>query len=188
MRFSKIFRIRLGSRILASKIQFWNEELHIHYGITNEVPNSKLYIPFWDFQENLSLEKISDGLKRRQDEEFLSDIYILQTYPKLSFRAFCFDEMGFQYFIEILAGTENIDLNYLKHSVMRGRAVIRVSEKDGTRNRVVKIIKTDSPPTINKFHAIHHKAFFSAIYHEIPPPYYIPKPIQVRVSKYESFR
>lgn len=190
MRFNKIFRFTLGSRILAVKINAWNQELHTHYGITNNIPDTKLFMPFWDFNEGLSLDRIADGLKRIQDEEYLDDIYIIQTTPKLSFRAFSFAEIGWQYFVSLLAGTENIDLSYLKHSVMRGRAVIRITEKDGTKNKLVRIIHSDNPPDVSYFraNAIHHRAFFSAIYPELPKPKYIPRPIKVRLSKYESFR
>lgn len=188
MRFSKIFRFTLGSRILAVKINAWNQELHTHKGITNQVPGTQLYIPFWDFEENKSLERIRDGLRRIQEEQYLGDIYIIQTTPQLSFRAFSFDEMGWQYYISILAGTENIDLNFLKFTVMRNRAVIRITEKDGTKNKLVDIIRAKEPSDNSLFGAIHHKAFLHLIYPEVPNPKFIPNPIKLKGSKYESFR
>jgi hypothetical protein len=187
MRFSKIFRFTLGSRILAVKINAWNQELHTHYGITNQIPNSNKVIPFWDFDEKAPINYIIGALKIVQQQFGLSDIFILQTYPKESYRAFCFDEFAFEDYIMILVSTRCIDWSYLKHTIMRGRAVIRVTEKDGTKNKLIKTLdgeeSNDLFPT-----SIHHRAFLSAIYPEIPKPRIIPRPIKVRLSKYESFR
>jgi hypothetical protein len=187
MRFSKIFRFTLGSRILAVKINAWNQELHTHYGITNQVPNSGLVIPFWDFIENLPIPYLLASLRKVQADFNLSDIIVLQTYPKESYRAFAFDELTFQDYITILSSTRYIDWSYLKHTIMRNRAVIRVTEKDGTKNKVLTIL--DGKETDDMFpRSIHHRAFFSVIYPELPKPRIIPRPIKVRLSKYESFR
>lgn len=187
MRFSKIFRIRLGSRILASKIQLWNEELHTHYGITNETHDG-MYVPFWDFIEDEKQSNIERALLEVQDKYELSYIYLLQTYPKLSFRAVGFDLLEWKEYIKILASTDLIDLSYLKHSVMRGRAVIRVSEKDGTKNKLVRIIERFLYDDLPEQLSIDHWQFFSAVLPEMPKPVVQLKNIRVRVSKYESFR
>ncbi len=184
MRFNKIIRLKYGGRIFAVKIQAWNQELHTHYGITNQVPDTDLFIPFWDFKEGISLEQVEDSLKAVQEDDLLGDIYIIQTTPKLSFRAFSLDEMAFQYFVSILAGTSDIDISYLKHSVMRGRAVIRISEKDGTKNKLVERMSCGGEAK----RSWHHEAFFNAIYPEVSLTREPPNPIRVRVSKYESFR
>jgi hypothetical protein len=186
MRFSKIFRFTLGSRILAIKINTWNQELHTHYGITNQTPEGK-FIPFWDFIEDIPIEMMIASLRKVQYQFNLEDIYILQTYPKESYRAFCFDEFDFQDYITILSSTDLIDWSYLKHTVMRNRAVIRVTEKDGTKNRLIQILHGMDHDKLFPT-AIHHRAFFSAIYPELPIPRIIPRPIKVRLSRYESFR
>lgn len=185
MRFSKIFRIRLGSRILASKIQFWNEELHTHYGITNEVPESNhLVIPFWDFIEDIPVRYVFASLRTIQRKFGLGDIFVVQTKPKKSYRAVCFTMVDWFEYISLLSGTQYIDPSYLRHSVMRGRAVIRITEKNGTKDTVIKIL--DGYPY--DIQSKHHRAFLSTIYPQIPKDFHPPNPIQVRVSKYESFR
>lgn len=185
MRFSKIFRFTLGKRILAIKINVWNQELHTHYGITNETPDG-YYVPFWDFKEDISLEMIHETLEAIQEDKKLGPIYIIQTFPKESYRAVAFNVMDWQYYIATLAFTDYIDWSYLKHSVMRGRAVIRISEKDGTMNQFVgSVFPTVESPFRE---SPDHRALFSKLYHAIAPPDPFPKKIRVRGSKYESFR
>lgn len=187
MRINKTFRLRIGkSRLLAIKIQAWNKELHTHYGITNETPERlKKYIPFWDFQENTTQSEVESALREIQKEYCLSTIYILQTKPNPSYRAIAFDELDWQEYIAILASTSFIDLDYLRFTVMRGRAVIRISEKDGTKNTLVGWIHGYA---IGRKVSAHHRTFFNALYPEIKPVFPMPKPIKVRLSKYESFR
>lgn len=183
MRFSKILRLSFGSRILAIKINAWNQELHTHYGITNETPNGK-FIPFWDFIEDIPPYYTYASLRTVQDKFGLGDIFVLQTLPKQSYRAFCFTEVDWFEYISLLASTRYIDPSYLKHSVMRGRAVIRITEKYGTKNTLIK--KLDGYN--NDIQSKHHRAFLSSIYKEIPKDFHPPDRIKVRLSKYESFR
>ncbi len=184
MRLQKLIRLSLGSRILAIKVNIWNQELHNHYGITNETSDGK-YIPFWDFVEDIPIEYIYKALRSIQMKHLLGDIYVLQTYPKESYRAFSLDPMPFQFFVSILAGTRYIDINYLKHSVIRGRAVIRITEKDGTKNILIKRLSCGGETTRSP----HHEAFFNAIYPEVHLSQETsPNPIKVAIHKYESFR
>lgn len=188
MRLSKIFRFTLGSRILAIKINVWNQELHTHYGITNETPDG-YYVPFWDFIEDIPLEMIVAAIEESIIKFQLTEsIYILQTYPKESYRALGFDMLEWKEYISILASTDLIDLSYLRHSVMRGRAVLRVTDKDGTKNKVIARIPGYDYVPERVLHSDNHRAFFSSLFKEINPPIPMPKRINVRLSKYESFR
>lgn len=185
LRFSKIFRFTLGSRILAIKINAWNQELHTHYGITNETPDG-YYIPFWDFKEDIEFDDVFETLEAIQQDKRLGTIYILQTTPHQSYRAIGFSVMDWQYYIATLAFTDYIDWSYLKHSVIRGRAVIRVSEKDGTRNQIVGVVEPKLGSPFRE--SPDHQAIFSKLYPFIPKPNPFPSKIRVRASKYESFR
>jgi hypothetical protein len=187
LRWSKIFRFTLGSRILAIKINMWNQELHTHYGVTNETPDG-YYIPFWDFDERYTLSDVKETLKAIQDDRHLGSIYIIQTWPKQSYRAIGFDVMDWQFYISTLAYTDYIDWSYLKHSVMRNRAVIRVSQKDGTENKIVGQVYPTEFPLQWRTSPDHEQFFHSIFPHEIPEPEPPMKKIRVRLSKYESFR
>lgn len=189
MRYSKIFRIRLGSRLLAMKVNIWNSELHTYYGITNETSDG-YYVPFWDFIEDITVNDIWNTLKDAQYNYGLSDIHIIQTAPKPSFRAVAYDKMDWREYIALLAETDFLDPSYLRHTVMRGRAVIRVSQKPSTENKLALSVKQDS---LLRKKSIDHATFFGWLYgiplgtwslKMIEPP----KKLNLRASKYESFR
>lgn len=191
MRFQKIFRFTLGSRILAIKVNAWNKELHTHYGITNQVPNSDMVIPFWDFKENTPLDQIINSLRRIQEDEYLGDIYIIQTYPLESYRALSFEPTTWPRYIKILSGTEHIDWSYVKHSVMRGRAVIRITNKVETINKLIQVLLTKNRPSI--LPSTDHMKFFHSLNigfenDVLPDSFSLPRKVRVRLSKYESFR
>ncbi len=159
MKYSKILRIRLGTRLLAMKVNIWNSEIHSHYGVTNETPDG-YFVPFWDFIEDITVNDIWYTLKEVQYEYGLSDIHIIQTSPKLSF------------------------------TVVRGRAVVRVSQKPSTENKLVSTLKSDS---LLRPKSVDHATFFGWLYgiplgtwslNMIEPP----KRLNLRASKYESFR
>src|SRR5437867_465565 len=183
LKWNRIFRVRLGSRILACKVNIWNQELHTHYGVTNETHDG-MYIPFWDFIEDIPLQRVVESLREAQRHFDFSDVYIFQTYPKLSFRAVAFEPYEWKEYIKILASTDLIDMAYLKHSVMRGRAVLRLSEKDGTKNMLVHhlISESDLPKSID------HWQLFSTLYPEMDKPIIQVNKLRLRLSKYESFR
>ena len=115
----------------------------------------------------------------------LSEIYLFQTFPKASYRAVCLDKFNFNHFISILSGTQFIDSSYLKHSIIRNRAVIRFSEKDGTKNKLIDIIPGYA---VGRNRSPDHAVFLSSLYPDVKPIFPIPKPIKLRLSKYESFR
>ncbi len=184
LKWNRIFRVRLGSRILACKVNIWNQKLHTHYGVTNETHDG-MYIPFWDFIEDIALERVIESLKEVQRGGFaISDIYIFQTCPKHSYRAVAFEPFEWKEYIQILSSTDLIDMAYLKHSVMRGRAVLRLSEKDGTKNILVHHLvgESDLPKSID------HWQLFSTLYPEMDKPIVQVQKLRLRLSKYESFR
>src|SRR6058998_567963 len=156
MRLNKIIRIPLPrNRLLAFKLFMWYEKMNVHYGVTNEVPSGG-YIPFWDFREDIPLDILQEEMIDVQERHKLSNIYFLQTTPKQSFRAFSLDVMSFNRYISILSDTNWIDQSYLKHTVMRGRAVIRITEKDGTKNKLVSVLYDDKHNLLSN----HHASFF----------------------------
>ena len=184
LRFQRILRFTLGSRILAIKINVWNQELHTHYGVTNETYDG-MFIPFWDFIEDIPLERVVESLNEaRRYFGNISDIYIFQTVPKLSFRAVAFEMFEWKQYLSLLAYTDLIDMSYFKHSVMRGRAVLRLSEKDGTKNTLVKHLLGES----DLLKSIDHWQLFSTMYPEMDKPIVQLKKLRLKLSKYESFR
>ena len=183
VRMQKMIRLKLGSKLLALKLNAWFEDLHQHKGITNETPD-KMYVPFWDFVEDVYQPEVYMALTQVQEEWGLSTIHIIQTTPKLSFRAFCFDKVEWREYIGILADTDLLDPSYLRHTVMRGRAVIRITEKDGTKNKWINSIHSSSRL---RYLSQDHANFFSKMY-GIPGTFFPQNKIRLKGSIYESFR
>ncbi len=189
MKFSRIFRIRLGTRLLAMKVNIWNSEIHSHYGITNETFDGH-FVPFWDFIEDITVNDIWHTLKEVQYKYGLSDIHIIQTTPKLSFRAIAYDKLDWREYVALLADTDMVDPNYLRFTVVRGRAVVRVSQKPSTENKLISTLKSDS---LLRPKSVDHATFFGWLY-GIPLGTWSlkmmepPKRLNLRASKYESFR
>lgn len=190
MRYSKIFRVNLGSRILALKLNIWNERLSTYYGVTNETGNG-FYVPFWDFVEDISPDDLLNTLRHQQEEYGLSDIHIIQTAPRASYRAVGFDQLEWREYIALLADTDFLDPSYLKHSVMRGRAVIRLSNKPGTENKIISSLKMDS---LLRKKSVDHAVLFAWLFGislgtwslSMPSP--PTKKLNLKLSKYETFR
>ena len=107
MRITRRIRLRVGDTLLAINFQIWNVKIHDRVGITNIARDGKL-IPFFDFQQEIPLEKIVESLRWRQNEFLLSDIYVIQSYPRLSFRAVCFDKVDWKTNLAILSNTNSL--------------------------------------------------------------------------------
>ncbi len=185
MKLSKIIRLRIGNRLLAIKVFAWNTQVHNHTGITNQTPDGML-VPFWDFQEGTSLGEIIGTLRDVQQEWGLSTIYILQTNPKESYRAFCLDKVDFQEAIAILSSTSYIDINYLRSLAMRKLNVIRVTEKEGTKNKIVEVLDTWNNNLRKQ--SSHHGLFFGKLYGHVTINEYPESRLQVKLSRYETLR
>jgi len=184
MKIERKFRLRFGNRILAFKFLMWNSKVFDHTGISNQC-NDGYYIPFWDFA-NLSppipLALIASALKEAQEMFELSDIYIIQTKPRPSYRAFCLDKIPFQEAVTILGYTRFIDINYLRTLASRGRAIIRISQKPDTKNEIVAVLKGRGRREIST----HHMVFLAKLYGFSTKMYGFP--IKITLSRYESLR
>ncbi|HYT45170.1 MAG TPA: hypothetical protein VEP90_22780, partial [Methylomirabilota bacterium] len=134
MRFNKTIKLRLGKRLLSFRISFWNVQTHIRYGITNETVDGKL-IPFFDFKEGYELIDIAHELSLIQEAWGLSTIYIIQSYPRASFRAFCLDKCDFEELVSILCGIKYIDFQYFRNLVNRRKSVLRIISKEGDQDK-----------------------------------------------------
>jgi len=114
MRIRRKIRLRLGNhRLLFFRAEFWNTMVYDRVAITNQTTD-KMYVPFWDFQENTKQEWIEHALLDVQQRFALGDIFVIQTFPRESYRAFGFDKLDFMELVSLLAETEYLDVNYLR--------------------------------------------------------------------------
>jgi hypothetical protein len=176
-----VIRIPLFKKTLALQFRAWYTPISIHYGITNSTFDG-YYIPFWDFAEEFKFANILNAIRATQNQFDLSTVYVLQSTPTESYRAVCFDKMTWTRCVAVIGSTECLDHNYLRFSIIRGRFVLRVTEKEGRKEKMVKALL--SVPFLPR--SPDHAAFFHAKYPEIPGPQSLNP--RVTLSKYESFR
>jgi hypothetical protein len=181
-------RFRIGKRLIGVTVRFWNSNIHTRYGIENTTSDKK-WIPFWDFKEGIELIDIAHDLSFVQDEFGLSTIYIIQSYPRASFRAFCLDKVEFKELIQILGSTQYIDMNYLRFLAIRRKNVIRIISKEGDSDRIICTLKEKS---ILREKSFSHAVIFSKAYNmdlkELLENQITIEPVKITLSKYESLR
>jgi len=179
----KIHKIRIGNWKFG--FQWWFQKVYDRVGITNQCFDGK-YIPFFDFTDNpvTPLERVERALQHTADEWGLSTIWILESTPHQSYRAFCLDKVDFKENLAILAETEFIDDNYLRSFARYRRSVIRIVPKH-ERGDHDKIVSQLNHTTQLRPKSIDHMIFFHKMYGIST---YIKQPMHVVRSRYESFR
>lgn len=112
-------------------------------GITSKVVNDKLkrHYVFWDL-EKCSLAEAEATLRSIQKDYDLGTIFITSDFPK-SFRAWCFTRVDFNTLLHILLETEFVDYNFFYWTVERGKATLRISDKqDREKQKIISIISS----------------------------------------------
>jgi hypothetical protein len=110
-------------------------------GITSKVIGDSLkrHYVFWDL-ENCTLEQTKEALRFVQEQYDLSDIFISSDYPK-SYRAWCFTKVDFKTLCKIILDTAFIDYNFFYWTVQRGKATLRLTQKNNRpKQKLVAIL------------------------------------------------
>lgn len=183
----KKIRFRLGSHVIA--MQFWNIQVKDRLGITNECEDGML-LPFFDFQNEpvTELYNVYHALDSTVQEWGLSTAYVIQSYPRISYRAFCLDKVTFRECIAILSGTDYIDENYIRSLGRRRHSVLRVLSKEGDQDKCVSMIRSQS---VLRKKSARHAVFFKVMYGiTLPLDVNIPKEetVSLPMWRYESKR
>lgn len=180
----KIHKIRIGNWKLG--FQWWFQKVYDRIGIDNTCFDGK-YVPFWDFQDDpvTPLSRITIALNQIADEWGLSTIYVVQSSPHESYRAFCFDKVDFRENLAILAETDWVDQNYLRSFARYKRSVIRVIPKR-ERGDHDKIVSQLDHTTMLRPKSLQHAFFFHKMYGV--GSNVIPVHLNIKRSQYESFR
>ena len=185
MRIRRKIRLRLGNhRLLFFRAEFWNTMVYDRVAITNQTTD-KMYVPFWDFQENTKQEWIEHALLDVQQRFALGDIFVIQTFPRESYRAFGFDKLDFMELVSLLAETEYLDVNYLRWLVFKKYSAIRITNKEGTKDMAVGFLNGDKSTREMSYK---HQVFFKKLY-DLPIMITSkPEPIRFNTERYESLR
>ena len=103
-------------------------------GVTSLQPNGK-HIIMWDL-EKCSLQQAKKTLLEMQIKYGLSDIFIVSDAEE-SFRGWCFSKVDFKTFLQILLDTKFLDWNFFWWTVKRGKATLRVSNKENRASQEI---------------------------------------------------
>ena len=179
-----VLRIPILGKSFILQFRIWYNKISTHYGVTNETHDG-YFLPFWDFAEEFKVKDILSALYKSQIEFGLSTIYVFQSSPTESYRAISFDKLTWTRCLGVIGSTDCLDHKYLDFSILRGRFVLRMTEKELRQELLAMKI-----PSNFKMRPISddHQAFFSVKYPEIPKPVPYPDKVKVQLSQYESFR
>ena len=101
-------------------------------GMTSDVYSDKgEHVIFWDFERNPELPEILTALHKIQKQFKLGDIHIFKSGERKSFRAICLSKRPLKEMVTILRMTPFIDLAFLKWTMIRCAATIRITPKQG---------------------------------------------------------
>ncbi len=185
MRIRRKIRLRLGNhRLLFFRLEFWNQVIHDRIGLSNQCYDGT-FIPYWDFKEGTSFDRIERSLREIQQEWVLGDIFIIQTFPRESFRALAFDKVDFMELIGILADTEYLDENYLKWFVYKKYNTLRITPKEGTHDMAIGFLNGSKSTREMSYK---HETFFTKLYRLPYIPQGKPERISFKIERYESLR
>lgn len=87
------------------------------------------HVIFWDFEEGYDILEILQSLTKIQRKKSLGDIHVFQSGNRLSYRAICCQIVKLKEMVEALRLTECIDIAFLKWTMIRRAATIRLTPK-----------------------------------------------------------
>ncbi|KKM68435.1 hypothetical protein LCGC14_1460890 [marine sediment metagenome] len=88
------------------------------------------HVLMWDF-DGESLETVVEELSWAQKRYNLPPVHIFSGRPGgESFHAYCFKLVGMREMLRVLAETPSVDYGFLKWTVFRGHATLRIGPKD----------------------------------------------------------
>lgn len=176
----RTIKVRIGNWKFG--FRFWFQKVYDRTGVTNETQDG-MFVPFFDFRSGTTLDNVVHSLTHLQKEFGLSTAYIIQSYPRESYRAFTTDKVDFRENIQILTECDWLDENYLRSFVRRKRSVLRVVSKKerGEEDRIVDILPNGGHL---RDRSDDHEIF---LMHRFYGHFVFDHDLRVMLSRYESF-
>jgi hypothetical protein len=109
-------------------------------GVYSSLPDGN-HILMWDF-DNITLREVTLELAITQLKYKLPNIYILNTGKKNHYIAYCFKRVSFEEAREIIASCHDIDPEFYRLGVYRGRWTLRIGKKCGRIPKLVCVLKS----------------------------------------------
>jgi len=130
-------------------------------GVNSKLPDGN-HILMWDF-DDVSPFRVINNLVTVQKQYKLPNIYLLKTKeatykrvgtipieggedieewgPVGSYIAYCFKRVTWQEAVAIIAATPDIDWNFFKYGVYRGKFTLRVTPKSGRKPKLIEVLE-----------------------------------------------
>ncbi len=127
-------------------------------GITSIVPNEELHYVLMDLDETNYFEVLTN-LQQTAPKHNLKNVVIMSD-KEGSYRIFSPTKVEFKELIQILFNMRGIDYNFIKWTVRREYATIRISKKKGRNNmKILNILYHDGiyKPSIDMFKLIEYQ-------------------------------
>jgi hypothetical protein len=116
-------------------------------GVYSSLPDGN-HILMWDFDDK-PLDLVEAELVWTQLNYALPRIYILNTGKKNHFIAYCFKRVSFELAREIIASCHDIDPEFYRLGVYRGRWTLRIGPKCGRVPKLVKVLESKIPEDVD---------------------------------------
>lgn len=111
-------------------------------GITSIIPNSEYHYVLWDM-DNISYNDVVTNIMDVAEKYGLSNCVIMSDKEK-SYRVFSNTRVPFKTLIKILLDTKGVDYMFIKWTVKRDYATIRLSNKKGRDEvKILNVLKYD---------------------------------------------
>jgi len=84
----------------------------------------------WEF-DDVPLAKVKRALGIVQKRYRLPDVFVASSGRGDHYHAYCFTPVSFRQLVRIMADTDDVDLRFLRWTLYRGQATLRIGEKAG---------------------------------------------------------
>ena len=160
---------------------FFFRTLYVN-GITSDVGFTEgKHILFWDFCAEATLEQIKKELNRIRIKFSLGKIYLFQSGIRSSYRAICLDKVDLRKMVNIICRTDLTDIAFLKWTMIRRSATIRVTPKYQEEIRFLGTLGHENGNEKSLSHAVVLKSLYG-----IPVPDHCDKGNKIRWVHYET--
>lgn len=116
-------------------------------GVNNTLKDGKHFLVF-DF-DNSELLQVWYELKKAQIKYRLPPIYIVNTGKENSYHAYCFYRCDFKKSVQIALECDSIDYTFVRFTLQRKHATLRITEKNNRSLKVVHTIESKIPETVS---------------------------------------
>jgi len=111
------------------------------------------HVIFWDFEGDIPLEIVLGSLREIQWELKLGDIHIFQSGNRDSYRAIDCEIVKLKDMVNAIRLTKDIDIAFLKWTMIRRAATIRLTPKQGEPIKYVMTLSGYRGKTYSRAHS-----------------------------------